>query len=73
MNSDGNHPFSDLSANEFHKLIRAARAERNHAVRQVFAALFRWRPKSGIWPARQREAQVWPPKNVKVLSLAVYL
>lgn len=72
MNPDGNHPFSDLSPNDFHRLIRAARAERNLAVRQVFAALIRWRPKYRIWPARQRAAQIWPPKNVRALSLTVY-
>lgn len=73
MHPDGNHPFSDLSPHEFRKLIRTAHAERKLAARRVFAGLFRWRPRARIWPARQREAQVWPPKNVKALSLTVYL
>lgn len=73
MTIDGRHPFSDLSSNEFHRLIRAARAERDLAIREVFAALFRRRPRFRIWPARQRAAQVWPPKDVKALSLTEYL
>lgn len=62
MTPTGNYPFSDLTSEQVQKLIRAAHNERAEAIRRFFAALFR----------RQREAQVWPPKNVPALSLTVY-
>ena len=37
-----------------------------------FAALFRSRRKEPLWPSRQRDAQVWPPKNVPALSHTAY-
>jgi hypothetical protein len=66
------HPFSDLTSEQVQRLIRAARIERAQAMRSFFAALFRWRRKDPLWPTRQRDAQVWPPKNVPALSLTVY-
>lgn len=56
------YPFSDLSAEQVQLLIRTAHVERSQAIWSFFAALFR----------RQREAQVWPPRNVPALSLTPY-
>lgn len=62
MTSPSRYPFSDLSSGQVQSLIRAAHKERAQAIGRFFAALFR----------RQREAQVWPPKNVPALSHTVY-
>lgn len=56
------YPFSDLTPEQMRLLIRAAHVERAQVIRSLFAALFH----------RQREAQVWPPKNVPALSLSTY-
>jgi hypothetical protein len=72
MTPTSDYPFSDLTTEQIHKLILAARIERAKAVRSFFARLFRGRRKDPVWPARQRDAQVWPPKNVPALSLTVY-
>jgi len=66
------HPFSDLTSEQVQRLIQAARMERAQAIRSVFAALFRRRRKDPLWPSRQRDAQVWPPKNAPALSLTRY-
>jgi hypothetical protein len=66
------YPFSDLTSDQVQGLIRAARNEQAREVRNFFATLFSWRRATPAWPSRQRETQVWPPKNVPALSLTVY-
>jgi hypothetical protein len=66
------YPFSDLTSEQIQQLVNAARIERAKVIRGFFARLFRRRRKDPVWPARQRDAQVWPPKNVAALSLTVY-
>jgi hypothetical protein len=72
MTSTSDYPFSNLTSEQVQKLIEAARMERAKAVRSFFAGLFRRRRKDPVWPARRRETQVWPPKNVPALSPTVY-
>ena len=72
MTTRGNYPFSDLTSEQVQRLIQAARIERAKAMRSFFAGLFRRPSKDPVWPARQRDAQVWPPNNVPALSLTVY-
>jgi hypothetical protein len=72
MATDPRHPFSDLTPEQLQSLIRAAHRERARAIRSFFSALFGRRHEPTAWPRRQREAQVWPPKNVPALSLTVY-
>lgn len=66
------YPFSDLTSEQVESIIQAARVERARAIRGFLAALFRSRRKDPLWPSRQRDAQVWPPKNVPALSLTAY-
>ena len=73
MSSASDYPFSNLTPEQVRKLVEAARVERARAVRSFFAGLFRRRGrKDPVWPARRRETQVWPPKNVPALSPTVY-
>jgi hypothetical protein len=72
MTSTGDYPFSDLTPEQVQKLVQAARIERARAMRSFFAGLFTRRRKGPIWPARQRDAQVWTPKHVPALSLFVH-
>ena len=72
MTSPNHYPFSDLSPDQMRELMRVARRERNLAVWTLFSRLFRRLAQSPTWPRRQREAQVWPPKNVHALSLTAH-
>ena len=72
MTTPANYPFSDLTSEQVQRLIQAARIERAKVMAGFFAALFRSRRKEPLWPSRQRDAQVWPPKNVPALSLTAY-
>jgi hypothetical protein len=72
MTPTGNYPFSDLTSEQVQTLIRAAHNERAKVIRSFLAALFHRQRKDPLWPSRQRDAQVWPPKNVPALSLTAY-
>jgi hypothetical protein len=72
MTPTSTHPFSDLSPEQVHQLVQAAHKERSAAVRSFFASLFRKVALVRLWPERQREAQVWPPKSVSALRPTVY-
>ena len=72
MTSPDRYPFSDLTPDQMRDLMRVARRERNLAVWHLLSGLFRRTGKRPIWPQRQREAQVWPPKNVHALSLTAH-
>ena len=72
MTTPGNYPFSDLTSEQVQSLMQAARIERAKVMGSFFASLFRSRRKDPLWPNRQRDAQVWPPKNVPALSLTAY-
>jgi hypothetical protein len=69
MTSPHRYPFSDLTADQMRDLMRAASRERNLVVWNLFSKAFRGEWIGPIWPRRQREAQVWTPKNVHALSL----
>ena len=64
MTGSSKYPFSDLTQTQVEQLIRAARVEQAHAVRAFLARLFHVR--------REREAQIWPPKNAPALSLSTH-
>jgi hypothetical protein len=72
MTPTPHHPFSDLTPEQIRSLVRAAEAERAKAIGDFFAALFRRGRRGLFWPARRREAQIWPPRNVPALSPTVY-
>jgi hypothetical protein len=73
MTSNTSYPFSDLTPEQVRMLIRAARNERSNAIREFLAGMFvRPHRSKPWWPPRQREAQVWPPKNAPALSRAAY-
>jgi hypothetical protein len=65
------YPFSDLTPDEVRALTAAARQERARTIRAVVSTLFGL-PRALRLPARQREAQAWPPKGVPALSLKAY-
>ncbi len=64
MTSSSQYPFADLPQAEVQRIIRSAKAEQASAIRSFLASLFRVQ--------RGREAQVWPPSNVRALSLKTY-
>ena len=72
MTSPSAYPFSDLTAEQVQELI----ARRPNGARPGHTELFRQHSSAGGakpgLAGRQREAQVWPPKNVPALSLTVY-
>ena len=73
MTSPSRYPFSDLTPEQVRESDRAPRAtSETRAVRNFFAGFSAGERKVPVWPRRQREAQVWPPKNVPALSLTVY-
>lgn len=72
MKTPAPYPFSDLTSEQIHQLVESARIERAKVIRSFFAGLFRRQRKDPVWPARQRGAQIWPPKNVPALSLKAY-
>ena len=72
MTKPRDYPFSDLTSEQVQRLIRTARYEQARAIRSFFAALFTQRRATPAWPRRQREAQVWPPKNVPAFSLTIH-
>ena len=72
MTTPSHYPFSDLTSEQVQRLDPGRPRSSGPGHPELFRGALRRRRATPAWPSRQRETQVWPPKNVPALSLTVY-